>query len=281
MASSRQSHRASNAPRLSPSASTSPIETDRDLLLSASNISIQSSLQSLNNYIQKHYDRLVVHESLKRTLLTDSFTEKEKDYEKQIASLKAIHTDIAGLLSREQATNVELCQKLDYATGSMVMFCKAVTDAGFMFFDREQTPHGIKQEEGTQEIMGTPDVIICPDAAATAILSQIGSVVADLNAQNGSSLPSPVDSSPCRSITETLAKVADSLLTTQSTFVSLQGNLKSVDADRVVAESRNETLQEKIALLQEKLKQARNDNERISQELDAGASVLDPPLTGN
>ena len=276
MASPRQSNRAYNAPRLSPSASTFPLDTDQDALPATLHKSISSSLECVNNYIQKHYDRFVAHETLKRTLLTDSFTEKEQGYQRQIATLKAVHIDIAGLLSREQATSADLRQKLDNSASSLARVCQAVTDANFEFADRKRPPHEIKQES-SQEIT---DIAICPDAAISVLLSQIETVVTEMNAQNGAGLPSPVDPSPCRSVIDALKKVVDSLSATQHTFALLQENSKSVDAARTDAERQNESLQEKIALLQEELKQAREENEKTSQELAAGMSIVDTPLLG-
>jgi len=279
MASPRQSHRAYNAPRLSPSTSTLPLDTDQDALPAASKKSILSSLESLNDYIQKHYDRFVAQETLKRSILTASFVEKEQSYQRQIATLKAVHVDIAGLLSRERATNADLRQKLDNSASSLARLCQVVTDANFKFVDRKRA-HGVKQEESSQEITTVPDVAICPDAAVSALLTRIETVVAEMNAQNGASLPSPVDSSPCCSVIDALGKVVDSLSAAQNAFALLQENLKSVDAARVDAGRQNESLQQKMALLQEELKQARGDNERISQDLAAGTPTINTPLMG-
>jgi len=281
MTSPRQSYCAYNAPRLSPSTSTLQLDTDQDALPAASKKSILSSLECLNDYIQKHYERFVAHESLKRSHLTTSFAEKEQSYQRQIATLKAVHVDIAGLLSREQATNADLRQRLDNSTSSLARLCQAVTDANFEFVNRKRAPHEIKQEENSQEISSVPDVAICPDAAISALLTQIETVVTEMNTQNGASLPSPVDSSPCCSVINALGKVVDSLSATQNTFALLKENSKSADAARVDAERRNESLQEKIVLLQEELKQTRGDTERISQELAAGTPVVNTPLTGS
>jgi len=244
-------------------------------LPTASNKAILSSLECINDYIQKHYDRFVAQESLKRSRLAASFVEKEQSYQRQIATLKAVHVDIAGLLSREQETSADLRQKLDNSASSLARLCKVVTDANFEFVDRKRPPLEIKQEESSQEITSVPDVAICPDAAVSAILTQIETVVTEMNAQNGVSLPSPVDASPCCSVIDSLRKVVDSLSATQHTFALLQENSKSVNAARADAELQNESLQEKIALLQEELKQAKGDNERISQELAAGTPVVD------
>ena len=277
MASPRQSHRAYNAPRLSPSASTFSLDTDQDALPSNPKKSILSSLECLNDYIQKHYDRFVAVESLKRTHLVASFAEKEQGYRKQIAMLKAVHVDIADLLSREQMSNADLRQELDSTVKSVARLCKVVNDANFVFVDRKPAPHEIKQEESSEESTSVPDVAICPNAAVSALLSQIETVVTEMNAQNGAGLPSPVDSSPCYSVIDALGKVVNSLLATQRTFVLLQENSKSVDAARVDAERQNESMQEKVALLQEQLKQARGDNEWISRELAAGTPLLMSP----
>lgn len=280
MASYSQSHRASCAPTLSPSTPPSPLDGDQETSLSASSKAIQSSLESLNAYVQKHYDRFVAHESLERSRLAASFAEKEKSYEKQLATLKAVHTDIAGLLARERTINVELGQKLDDANSSMARLYQLVTDANFVFVEHKRLPHRVKQEESPQENMYLTDVTLCPNAAVSALLSQVETIVDEMNLENGVGLPSPIDSSPCCSIIEALRKVVDSLSATRRTFELLQENYKSAHTARVDAERQNVSLQENFALLQEELKQARRDNERISQELAAGASVADPQLTG-
>ncbi|KAF9653642.1 hypothetical protein BDM02DRAFT_3182649 [Thelephora ganbajun] len=262
MASSRQSHCAYTPP-LSPSAA------DQDILLSASNKAIPSSLKYLNNYIQKHYDRFTAHEFLERTRLVASFAEKENAYEGQISTLKAVHIDIAALLIREQAINGELRQKLDIATNSMARISKVVNDANFVFVDRKRDPHEIKQEESFQESMNVSDIDICPGITISSLLSQIETVVTEMNTQDGPGQPSPVDSLPSHSIIETLSKVLDSLLATQRTFALLQEDFKSVDAARVGVELQNESLRENILFLQEELKQMRSSNERISHELAA------------
>ena len=244
------------------------MDADRNsLLLSASNPTILSSLERLNDYIQKHYDQFVAHESLKRILLVSSFAEKERGYERQIATLKAIHTDIAALLLREQANTIDLREKLDNVTNSIAGLRRVVTDAGFTFVDRRRVSHEVKQEEGSQESMGISDISICPNAAISSLLSQIEAVFVEMN---GRSVPPPAVPLPCYSIIEALGKVVDSLLATQRTFALLREDFKSVDAARADAGRQNQSLQEKIALLQEELKQVRDDNDRISRELVAG-----------
>jgi len=240
----------------------------------ASKKSIQSSLECLNAYIQKHYDQFVAQESHKRILLVASFARKDKSYQKQIATLKAIHVDIAALLSREQTTNADLRQKLDNAASSVARLCKVVTDANFVFVNRKRAPHEVKQEESSQEGMTVPDVTICPDATVSALLSRIETVVNEMNAKHGAALPSPVDPSPCYSVIDALGRVVHSLLATQRMHVVLQENIKSVDAARVDAECQNESLQARVALFQEELRQVRGDNERISQELAAGTPFV-------
>lgn len=277
---SRQSHRAYNTPPLSPSTSIFPSDPDRNTLLSGSDKVILSSLESLNDYVQRHYDRFVESESANRVLLAASYAEKEKSYKRQIATLKTIHVDLAGLIAREQATNVELRQKLNDTTNSMARLCEVVTDANLVFVDRKRAPHEVKLEEGSQESMDISDVVLCPDAAISALLSQIEAVFTEMDGRGDVGLPPPVDPSPCYSIIRALEKVVDSLLATQRTFALLQENFKSVDAARADAERQNECLQEKVTLLQEELKQARSDGERISRELVAGTSVVNAPLTG-
>jgi hypothetical protein len=279
MASYSQSHRASCAPTLPPSTPPSPLDGVQEISLSASSKAIQSSLESLNAYVQKHYDRFVAHESLEHIRLAASFAEKEKSYEKQLATLKAVHTDIAGLLARERTINVELGQKLDDANSSMARLYQLVTDANFVFVEHKRLPHGVKQEESPQESIDLTDVTLCPNAAVSALLSQVETIVNEMNLENGVGISSPIDSSPCCSIIEALRKVVDSLSVTRHTFELLQENHKSAYTARVDAERQNVSLQENFALLQEELKQARSDNERISQELAAGASVVDPQLT--
>jgi hypothetical protein len=279
MASYSQSHRASCAPTLPPSTPPSPLDGVQEISLSASSKAIQSSLESLNAYVQKHYDRFVAHESLERIRLAASSAEKEKSYEKQLATLKAVHTDIAGLLARERTINVELGQKLDDANSSMARLCQLVIDANFVFVEHKRLPHGVKQEESPQESIDLTDVTLCPNAAVSALLSQVETIVNEMNLENGVGISSPIDSSPCCSIIEALRKVVDSLSVTRHTFELLQENHKSAYTARVDAVRQNVSLQENFALLQEELKQARSDNERISQELAAGASVVDPQLT--
>ena len=274
---SRQSHRPDARPS-SPSISTSPSAADQDFSLSASSKTIQSSLELFNDYVRKYHERFVFNESLERNRLVASFSEKEKGYEKQISKLKGVHADIAGLLVREQSTNNELRQKLDLATDSVARLCKVVADANFVFVDRKQGPHGIKQEEPSEESMNVPDMMLCPNAAISSLLSQIGTIVTEMNAQNGVGQASPVDPSPCHSITEALSKVTNSLSTTQRSFSLLIEDLKSVDTARADTEFQNKTLQEKIALLQEELKEKRRDNTRISQELAEGTFVFAVPL---
>ena len=278
MTNSRESHRANDASPLSLSTSTSPSDADQDTSLSTSNKATQSSLKSLNDYIQNHYEQFAARESLERGRLVASFAEKEQSYERHISTLKAIHADIAGLLGREQTTNNELREKLDNATSFITRLCKVVADASFVFVDSKRGPHEIKQEEGSQENIMISDIIICPNATVSSLLSQIESVVTEMNAQNGAGLPSPIDTSPCHSIIEALGKVLDFLLATQRTFALLQEDIKSVNAARVDTEFQNQSLREKVALLQEELKQTRSDNERISQELAAGVSAIDASL---
>ena len=250
-------------------------------MLSTSSKAIPSSLERLNDYIQKHYDQFVAHESLKRILLASSSAEKEKGYKRQIVALKAIHTDIASLLLREQAANAELRQKLDSATSSMARLCQVVTDANFIFVDRKRPLLEIKQEEGSQESTDVSDITICPNAAISALLSQIESVFTEMNGLSGAGLPPAADPSPCYSIAETLEKVVYSLLAAQRTFALLHEDFKSVDAARADAGLQNKSLQEKVTLLQEELNQARDDNDRISRELTTGAPIVDTLLTGD
>jgi len=259
-----RSHRASDAPSLFPSCA------DKDTSLSAPNKAILSSLESINDYIQKHFDQFVANETLERSRLVASFAEKERNYTRQTSALKAIHTDIAGLLARERAANGELRDKLDSATNFVTRLCQVVADANFVLLHRKQAPHEIKQEKGSREGINVSDIAICPDAVISSLLSQIETIVTEINAQNGSDLPSPVDASPRNSITGALGKVVDSLLTTQRAFALLQEGFKSVEAARADTGRQNESLREKVALLQEELKQATSDNERISQELTAG-----------
>lgn len=264
---------ASRAPP-SPSASTSPLTTEQDILLSPPTKAIKSSLEILNNHFQKYHDRFVEQESLKLSRLIASFAKKEQTYGRQISTLKATRADVSGLLVREQAVNYELREKLDNATGSITRLCKVVTDANFSFVDRKQGSHEIKREESPEEGMNVSDVIICPDAAISSLLSRIEAVITEMDAQNGVGLPSPVDILPCHSILETLGKVVDSLLATQRTFSLLQEDFKSVCAARDNAERQNESLQGSITLLQEELRQVRYDNEKISQELAAGTPAV-------
>lgn len=280
MTTSGQSHRPNYAPPLSPSpASNSLLGADQDTLLSASNKAILSSLECLNDYIQKHYDQFVARESLDRNRLVASFAEKEKNYERQISILKAIRTDIASLLAREQTTNEKLREALENATGSIATLCKLVTDANFVFVDRKRGPHEIKQEEKSEESTIASDIVICPNATIFSLLSQIESVVTEMNTQNSAPLPSPVDILHCHSIVEALGRVADSLLVTQHAFGLLQGDLKSVGAARVDAERQSESLREKIILLQEELEKTKSSCERTSQELAAGTSAINTLLT--
>jgi uncharacterized phage infection (PIP) family protein YhgE len=267
MTTSHQSHRAFDAP-LSPSTSTP-----------APNKTTPPSLVCLNDYIQKHYDQFVAHESLERTRLIASFAEKERSYERQISTLNAVHADIAGLLAREQTANEELRERLENATGLITRLCKVVTDANFVFVDRKRSPREIKQEESSQECINVSDVVVSPGAAVSSLLSQIEAVVTEMNAQNGAGLPSPVDAPPCHSILEALGRVMDSLLATQRVFGLFQEDSKSANAARVDVERQNESLQEKITLLQEELKQARSENERTSQELAAGTPGVYALLT--
>jgi len=276
---SRQSHRVFDAP-LSPSTSTPPSAADQETSLPAPNKTTPPSLKCLNDYIQEHYDRFVAHESLERTRLTASFAEKERGYERQISRLNAVHIDIAGLLAREKTANGELHEKLDNAKSLITRLCRVVTDANFVFVDRKRGLHEVKQEEGSQECITVSDIVMSPNPAVSSLLSQIETVVTEMNAQNGAGVPSPVDTSPCHSILEALGRVVDSLLVTRRIFALLQEDSKSVNAARVDAERQNESLQEKIALLQEELEQARSDNERTSKELAAGTPVVYVLLTG-
>lgn len=273
-------HSAFRAPP-SLSASASPLTTAQGISLSPPTEAIKSSLETLNNYFQKYHDRFIEQESLKRNRLIASFAEKEQTYERQISTLKAIRADVSGLLVREQVVNDELREKLDDATGSIARLCKAVTDANFSFVDRKQGSREIKQEESSGEGTNVSDVIICPDAAISSLLSRIEAVVAEMDAQNGVGLPSPVDVSPRHSILEALERVVVSLLATQRTFLLLQEDFKSVGAARENAERQNESLQGKITLLQEELKQVRCDNERISQELASGTPAVNGFLSGS
>jgi len=276
---SRQSHRVFDAP-LSPSTSTSPLAADQETSLPAPNKTTPPSLKCLNDYIREHYDRFVAHESLERTRLTASFAEKERGYERQISRLNAVHVDIAGLLTREKTANGELHEKLDNAKSLITRLCRVVNDANFVFVDRKRGPHEIKQEEGSQECINVSDIVMSPSPAVSSLLSQIETVVAEINAQNDAGVPSPVDTSPCHSILEALGRVVDSLLVTRRIFALLQEDSKSVNAARVDAERQNESLQEKIALLQQELEQAKSDNERTSKELSAGTPLVYVLLTG-
>ena len=266
-----QSHSAHASP-LSPPIPIAPSAADQDFSLSASSKTVQSSLKSFNDYVHKHYERFIEQESLERDRLVASFAEKEKTYEKKISTLEATHTHITELLAREQSTNGELRQRLDIATNSTDRLCKLVADANFVFLDRKQDSHEIKQEDCSQETrsMSVSDIVMCPNPAISSLLSQIETIIFEMNVHNDVSLPSPPGSSPCHSIVEALAKVANSLLATQrSTALPLE-DFKSVDAARVSGDCQNGSLQEKISLLQEELKRTRGDNQRISQELAAG-----------
>lgn len=274
---SRQSH-GSDARPLSPPISTSPSAADRGSSLSASSMTIQPSLEHLNDYVRKHYERFIEHESLERSRLAASFAEKEQSYEKQISTLKAIHIDISGLLAREQSTNSELRRQLDIATDSMSRLCKVVADNNFVSVHHKQGPHGIKQEDSAQESLNVSDSV-CSNVVISSTLSQTVSTVTEMNAPNGVVLSSPSDPLPGHSIIETFGKVADSLLATQRSFALLLENFKSADAARVDIETQNQSLQEKIALLQEELRQTRGDNEKISRELAAGTPLFAPLLT--
>ena len=278
MSTSRQSHRAYDASPLSPSISTSLPAADQEILLPASTKAAQASLKSLNDYIQKHYDQSIAQESLKHSRLAAAFAKKEREYKRQIATLKSTQTDIAGLLVRERGINVELRQKLEIANNSVVHLCNLITDANFVFVDRKSVPHGIKREESSQESADLSDIVICPDPAISSLLSQIETVVTEMNAQNCAGLPPPVDPSPCRSIIEALGKVVGPLLAAQRTLALLQGDFKSADAARADVECQDESLQEKFALLQEELERMRSDNERITQELVAGMPVVHTSL---
>ena len=273
MTTSRQSHRVFDAPL----SSTSPLAADQETSPLAPNKTTPPSLRCLNDYFQKHHDRSVASE---RNDLIASFAEKERSYERQISTLKAVHNDIAGLLTRGRTANDELREKLGSATGLVTRLCKIVADANFVFVDRKRGLHEIKREENSQESMNVSDIVMSPNAAISSLLSQIETVVTDMNAQNGAGLPSPVDTSPCHSILEALRRAVDSILATQRMFALLQEDLKSVNAARVEEGRKNESSQEKIALLQEELKQARSDNERTSKELIAGTPVVHAPLTG-
>jgi hypothetical protein len=257
-----------DASSLSPQTSTPPSAVNQDFSLSASSQTIQSSLKRFNDYVQKHYDRFVEHESLKRSRLVASFAEKEQSYERQISTLNTIHTDIAGLLAREKSNNAQLHQILDIATDSMARLCKVVADANFVFFNSKRDPHGIKQEDGGQE--NVPDITLRHNATISSLLSQIETILVEMNAQKGVSLPLPPDSSPYHFVIKALGKVADTLLTTQRSLALLLEDFKSVDAARINTECQNESLQKEIVLLQEELRRTRGDNQRISQELAAG-----------
>lgn len=267
------SHSAFCAPS-SPPASTSPLTAEQDTLLSPPNEAIKSTLETLNNYFQEYHDRFAQQESIKRSRLIASFAKKERTYERQISTLKAIQADISGLLVREQAVNDELRKKLDNATTSMTRLCRVVTDANFSFVDRNQGPHEIKQEESSDEGMNVSDIIICPDVAISSLLSRIEAVITEMNAQNGVGLPSPAGIPPCHSILEALRRVLDSFSAAQRAFSLLQEDFKSVCAARDDVERQNESLQQGITLLHEELKQVRCDSEKISQELVAGTPAI-------
>ena len=263
------SHSAEALPS-SPSTSTALLAVDQDSSLSAPSNAIQSSLKNINDYLQKHYERFIEHESLERSRLVASFAEKEKSYEKQISTLKAVHIDIAALLVREQSINGELRQKLDVATSTMARLCKVVADPNFIFVDRTRGPHRTKQEDSPQESVDVSDIITCPNTAISSLLSQIETIVTEINAQSGVSLPSPGDPSPRYSTIEALDKVANSLLATQRSFALLIEDFRSADAVRVDTECQNRSLQKMTALLQEELQRIRGENKRISRELTAG-----------
>ena len=276
---SSQSH--STHGSLSPPISTAA-SADKDFSLSASSKTTQSSLKRFNDYVQKHCERLIEHESLERSRLLASFSDKEQSFKKQISTLKAIHTDVAGLLTREKSTNSELRQRLEIRTNSMEKLCNAVADANFVFFDRKRGPHGMKQEDCSQESMNVPDIIMCPNTAISSLLSQIEIIAVEINAQNSVSLSSIAEPSPCHSTIKALDRVAKSLLATRCSFAQLLEDFKSADASRVNTEFQNESLQERIALLEEELKQTRSDNRRIPQELVAGtpgSSVMSIKIT--
>jgi hypothetical protein len=237
-------------------------------LLSAQDKAAVSSLNVLNDYIKKHYDRLVEHESLERRRIVASFAEKEQSYERQISRQIAACADVAALLAREQSTNNELRQKLDIAAGSITILCKLVTDGNSVFVNHKLGPHQIKQEEGAS-VSGTMTFL---DAAISPLLSQIETIVTGTNANAG--LPSPVDPSSCHFLIEALGKIADSLLATQRSFALQLEDYKAVDADRVETGCENVSLRAEVALLQEELKQVKNDKERISHELAVGAPVF-------
>lgn len=262
---SYQSHSA-NASPLSPSIPAAPSTADQDFSLPASSETIQSSLKLINDYVKKHYDQLIEYKSLEHNRLVASFAEKEQNYEKQILILRAISTDIAGLLAQEQSANSDLHQRLAITTNSITGLLKVVADANFLLVDRNQVPHGIAQEVSPQESANVSSIVMCPNPAISSLLSQIETIVIEIDAQNAS----PADSSPRRSIIETLDKVAKSLLATQRSFTLLLQDSKSADAARVRTEGLNKSLQEKIALLQEELKRTKGVNQRISQELAAG-----------
>ncbi|KAF9788110.1 hypothetical protein BJ322DRAFT_1047065 [Thelephora terrestris] len=276
---SRQSQ-SGDARLLSPLVSTSPSAAGRDFSLSASGKATQPSLEHLNEYVRKHFERFVEHESLERSRLAASFAEKEQSYEKQISTLRADNTDISALLAQERSTNSELRQKLDVATNSMARLCKVVADVNSISVNRGQVPHEVKQEDNSQGIISASDMKICPSAV---IASQADFIVTELNASNGVGLPSSSDLFSRHSIVETFGKVADSLLATQRSFALLLDNFKSADAARVDSECQNTSLQEKITLLREELRQKRSDNEKIAWELAAARlererHVCQPPL---
>ena len=264
-----------NAAPLTTSTSTSPsAAAGPDISLSSS--TFQSSLKSFNDYIQKHYEQFVEHESLERNRLVATFAEKEHSYQSQISALETIHTDISGPLAREQSTNAELRQKLDIATSSISRLCKMVADLTTIFVVSKRGLHEVKvkQEGCSQENTNVPDINMCPNPAISSLLSQIETIVAEMKTGNCAGLPSTADYEPYHSIIVALGKVTDSLCETQRSLALLLKNFKSVDATRADAECRNESLRGDIALLQEELEQTRNENKKIARELAAGAPVF-------
>lgn len=277
---SRQSQSA-EASHLSPgpSTSTASLAVDKDFSLSPSGKTIQSSLKRLNDYVQKYLDQLFEHQSLERSRLVASFTEKEQNYQRQISTLNGARTDVIGLLARERIINGDLRQRLDVAANSMARLCNVIADTNLVSARRDRGPHGIKQEDDLQESVNISHITMCPDAAISSLLSQIETLVIEINAQNGASLPSPPDSSPCHSTIKALDKAANSLLATQRSFTLLLEDFKSLDAARANTERRNVSLQENFALIQKELERTRSENQRILQELAAGTSGSGTLLT--
>lgn len=266
---SRQSNTTDARP-LSPSIPTLPSAADPDISLSASSKAILSSLECINDYVRKHYDRYAEQQSLKHGRLIASFAEKEQTYERQISALRTTQADIAGLLTRERSANDEIRRKLDIVTNSLVKLCKVIGNASFTSVDHKRSPHRIKQEGGSQEDANVSDMETCPKVAISSLVSQLETVFSEMRAHNDPGTPPPADPPPGHSAPEAIASLADSLLRAHCSFAMLLENRKTVDKARLDSDSQNQSLREQIVLLEEQLKQSRGDHEKISQELAAG-----------